>query len=254
MNPRALRYAHIERLPFTRNDDADVCLAVPVNDNGPSRLFFAEKDRLSRFSRFFAAMFGHTWREQRLSSDGKPVTLTDVSADVFHSLLHFMYTQHLVAPKLSLTPLALFWLLQHYANYYQISGLEEAASSLLVADYVTPSSVFSIWRESLEIESKKLRNACLNYFIAHFSDCAATSEFLSCPKELMYEALRAGRVEMSFDSLSSALHIWGRCTLHKDDREVNSRSLALFLQDFMPPNVLFNVEHKRNVLSDSFFG
>jgi hypothetical protein len=218
-----------------------------VNENGPSRLFFAEKGRLSRYSRFFAAMFGHGWREQRLSSDGKPVSLTEVSADVFHSLLHFMYTQHLVPPSLGLNPLAQFWLLQHYARYYQILGLEDAASSF-VAESLSPSTVFLVWEDAIDTESRKLAKACLRYFVRNFAECSCKVEFLSCPPDFMYDALRSGDIEMSSEALMAALHMWGKVTLNKSEIDSNSLTLREFLEAYLPPKVLFNLEHKRHVL------
>lgn len=99
-----------------------------------SRKFFVKKVVLCRMSEYFAAMFSGPWREgQRVRSDVTdkgivPIRISDVSPEIFHTLLHFMHTHHLILPSMNLSPLSRFWFLAHYGRYFHVFGFGISAS------------------------------------------------------------------------------------------------------------------------------
>ncbi len=54
---------------------------------------------------------------------------------------------------------------------------------------------------------------------------------------------------MPTDALVAALQLWGRFQLFAAGQDISPTSLARFLADYLPPNVMFNVEHKRDILN-----
>jgi len=244
------------RLPFTASPHTDTCLVAEKTS------FYVKKSILCQNSSYFKAMFSRQWLESSQSEKGNPIFLSDISAELCRTILHFLYTHKLYIPSISDDHVWFTHIndIMEKAHYFGIHEDMELALGILLKKRLTPSSVFQIWNQSQALLSEVLSGECEKYLVHNFNVACETNEFLLCKRELLRRVLRGGEIDVDTDLILEKLKIWGRYCLWKKGTKGNmdgtlvlsgESDVKRYIMDLLPPQTLFSRTFKYFLLKST---
>mmetsp|Transcript_53377 Transcript_53377/g.134031 ORF Transcript_53377/g.134031 Transcript_53377/m.134031 type:complete len:694 (+) Transcript_53377:136-2217(+) len=165
------------------------------------------------------------------------------------------------------------------ADYYQVPCVLNNCDSLIY-DMVDYWNVCAIWNIFAEVEtqltaspgaeedecdtfvnllhqmSHKISKHCYKFVVSNFEVISQQPSFVDLQKPLLKKLFRSGELCCPTKILLDLLLGWARAnysTAHRSSMATSTQDaegvIASVVQEFLPPNVLFNTEHKRFLLA-----
>ncbi|XP_046354968.1 kelch-like protein 24 [Haliotis rufescens] len=133
---------------------------------------------LSAVSPYFNAMYTSGMRE---SLDGL-VTIHNIQASVFQSILNFIYCGNIVITAENTMDML------HAASLFQISTLQQVCEKNF-CENLSPQTCIAIWRISQAYSCTRLTEHAWNYIIDNFKSVCRSEDFLELTKEELFQII-----------------------------------------------------------------
>ncbi|XP_021350569.1 uncharacterized protein LOC110448580 isoform X2 [Mizuhopecten yessoensis] len=139
--------------------------------------FYAHKSILSVRSQFFNVLFTSDFKEK---NSLEPITFSDISAESFRAMLHFVYTNK-IPPNTSCLLLTDLW---RAADLFDLNGLQ-ALTVREIASKLSVNNVVDIYMAAISKlpTMGECELVCLTYMSKNIADVVNTLSFMNLPSE-----------------------------------------------------------------------